>query len=195
MLTSFKVYVEMWQIIIQSELRGGLIAAFTALFKIFFHPEFNESDSVLDQLTPSLTPLSHCFPLPNCCTVKHQQMSASGCWRPAWSRSDVSGCGSLCSSLFLFFFYDTFPPPLFRYPWSADLHGPGVQAGSWCVAAEGGPQREQSLQRPLQHHAHRGAQPVPWHSTKGRVAHEPSRCTGFHPPGTAKLRIYNHGNW
>lgn len=69
---------------------------------IFFHPEFNESDSTNQHLR-------YTVPRPNCCAVKHRQISALGCWRPVWSGSDVSGCGSLFSSLFLFFFYDTFP--------------------------------------------------------------------------------------
>lgn len=86
-----------------SELRSGLIAAFTIIFKIFFHPEFNEWLS----LGPTFAHTSVTLFL--CPTVKPRQISASGGWRPVWSGSDASGCGSLCSSLFLFFFYDPFP--------------------------------------------------------------------------------------
>lgn len=167
---------------------------FTAIFKIFFHPEFNESDSVLDQPTPSLTPPSHCSsaqPLRSKALADFSLRVLKACVVRKWRLRLWFPVLFSVPVLLLWHF----SPPLFRYPWSADLHGPGVQAGSWCVAPEGGPQREQSLQWPLQHHAHRGAQPVPRHSTKGRVAHEPSRRAGFHPPGMETLRIYNHGNW
>ena len=74
-----------------------------------------------------------------------------------------------------------------RYPGFANLYGPGVPAGPGCFPSEGGPQRQPGLHRPLQHDAHRGAQPVPGHSAAGRVAHEPSRRAGVHPPGRPTL--------
>lgn len=75
-----------------------------------------------------------------------------------------------------------------RHPRLADVHGPGVPARPRRLPAEGGPQREPGLQRPLQHDAHRGAQPLPRHSAAGCAAHEPSRRTGVHPPGRQRRR-------
>lgn len=73
--------------------------------------------------------------------------------------------------------------PSLRYPGIANFYGPGVTAGARCLLAESGPEHQPSLYRPLQHNAYRGAQPLPGHSAAGRVAHEPSRGTGFHSPG------------
>lgn len=71
----------------------------------------------------------------------------------------------------------------FRHPWTADIPGPGVSAGSGRVSAEGGSQCEQGVRQPVQHHADRGAQPLPGHAAAGRASHEPPRSTGVHPPG------------
>lgn len=71
----------------------------------------------------------------------------------------------------------------FRYSRFANVYGPGVSPGSGCFPSTCGPQRQPGLHRPLQHYAHRRAQQIPGHFTAGCVAHEPTRCSGFHPSG------------